>query len=341
MENIPQVLQRGVRSQAQSGDIGWDDIRLFLAVVECGSIRAAAARTRQTFKTVKRRLQVLEGQIGAALVMLSPRGVELTDVGEKVRETGLEMMRPLHRLNDISIRQRGLRSTVRVGATEGLGSFWLVPRVIDFYQRHNDIQVDFRCSMRPPDVGSMEVDVAVQLDRPIDPELKVKRLGWLHVVLFASQDYIDRHGYLPTKKDLDKHNFIEIVAEQIQSDRVEKEMTSANKRSFVGLRVNTGSAQLLAVTHGAGITALPTYTLILSNGLRHVAPDFELKRDIWLVYHPRAAEFGHVRKTIDWIKNSFDPNRYPWFQEEFVPPEAIDAFIRERGMERMFASFRE
>ncbi len=323
-------------------DINWDDVRVFLLVARLSSFRAASLESGMSVNALRRRIEALEHKINAVLLTRSAKGVELTQEGRKVEETAqamLEQARALARLSSKS--KRGLRATVRVGATEGLGAFWLVPRLVDLFEQAPGIQVDFRNEMRIPDVSGLEVDIAVQLERPADEELKVVRLGWLHVVLFASAGYISRHGLIETSQDIPHHRFIEINGPQIQSAALKEELPEDDSRSFVALRVNTASAQVLAATHGAGVTALPTYASLVTHKLKHVAREFSLKRDIWLCYHPSVVDFRHMRHAIDWIKSSFDQEKYPWFGEDYISPEEIELLAEKRGLGALFSGFRD
>ena len=45
--------------------------------------------------------------------------------------------------------------------------------------------------------------------------------------------------------------------------------------------------------------------------------------DVWLTYHPDAARIPRVRRMIDWLINSFDPRKYPWFRDEFIHPNDL------------------
>ena len=327
--------------RSAAGDIDWDDIRVFVAVAEHESFRAAAKETGLTVLTVRRRVKSLEKGVGALLFHRSSTGVKLTEDGAAVLETGLEMLRPARRLLSAGRkRNAGLRSTVKIGITEGLGTFWLIPRVIELNNSHPEIQTDIRCAMVEPDISALEADIAVTLDRPAASDLKIARLGWLHIAIFASRSYIEKYGGIARVADVSSHRLIEIVAPQIQSHRVDK-VVDEDRRRFVSLRVNTSSSQMLAVTHGAGVTALPTYAPLITHELVHVAPDYIFSRDIWLAYHPLAGELAHVRKAIAWIRSCFDPVRFPWFAKKYMSPTEITALANAEGIERLFASFRE
>jgi DNA-binding transcriptional LysR family regulator len=322
-------------------EINWEDVRLFLAVARLGSIRAAAAETGLSTNALRRRIEHLERETNSVLLARTAKGTTLTEEGEKVRIAGEVMLQQARVLAHVSQRRKpGIRSAVRIGITEGLGTFWLMPKVVEFCKAEPTIQVNLKCEMKPPNIAGLEVDLAVQLDRPTDRDLIVTRLGWLHICLFASDGYVGQYGKPDTRSEVSQHAFVELVADQIPSHKLEDDVTAADKRAFVGLRVNTSSAQVLAVTQGAGVTALPTYARALTSRLVHVAPDFRLRRDIWLAYHPQAAELPHVHKAIKWVKRCFDPTRFPWFREEYLSPDAIAQVLGNDRNEQLFANFK-
>lgn len=316
----------------------WDDVRLFLILARTGSLRRAAAEAAISRSALMRHIVNLEQRTNCVLFRRTKQGMVLTEEGEKVRSAGELMLQQARLLSHVSQRPKpGLRATVRLGITEGLGTFWLIPRILDFSLAEPAVQVSIKCDMRPPDIEGLEVDFAVQLDPPEASDLIVTRLGWIHIAFFASERYVRRFGAPETQAEVPNHPFIELVANQIPSQKLQEDVTREDHRAFVGLRVNTSSAQVLAVTSGAGVTALPTYARALAPSLVHVARDFHIRRDIWLVYHRRAGDLPHVRKAIDWVKRSFDPQRYPWFGEDYIEPDRTQMLAAERG--QLFSDF--
>jgi DNA-binding transcriptional LysR family regulator len=78
--------------------------------------------------------------------------------------------------------------------TEGLGTFWLAPRLVEFQQAFPNILVDLHCAMHCADVLRHEADVAIHLSKPAALDVKLVRLGRMHVMSFASQKYIETFG---------------------------------------------------------------------------------------------------------------------------------------------------
>ncbi len=63
---------------------GWDDMRIFLAVVRGESLSAAGRDLRMNPATVGRRVARLEQNMGAPLFAKSPQGYGLTEAGARL-----------------------------------------------------------------------------------------------------------------------------------------------------------------------------------------------------------------------------------------------------------------
>src|SRR5665811_31113 len=204
------VLDRGVpqeeRPTVALGSLtDWDAARVFLEVVRCGSFRSAAERLELSINVVRRRIDDFELQIGATLFTRDVHGTRLTDEGSLV-VSAVERMEAasfdLLRAGD-SVANR-LSGEVRVAVTEGLGTFWLAPRLVDFQQSFPNILVDLQCAMRSADVSRHEADVAIHLSQPTALDVKLVRLGRMHLMLFASRKYIETCGAPRTLDELVK-----------------------------------------------------------------------------------------------------------------------------------------
>ncbi|MEY4706546.1 MAG: hypothetical protein RJB58_269 [Pseudomonadota bacterium] len=111
---------------------------------------------------------------------------------------------------DASGRDSGGEVTLAV--TDGLGAYWLAPRLRDFHQANPKLLLNMTCAMKSADVMRMEADVAVRLDRPQFSDLKISKLARLHLMFFAAPAYIQAHGRPTSLSDLAGHRFV------VQSD---------------------------------------------------------------------------------------------------------------------------
>lgn len=313
----------------------WDDLRHFLAIADAGSFRAAALELGISTNSMRKRIKDLEHSLNCILVTRSPTGIELTVDGRAVYSVAIEI-RDRVNLLDLFAAKRGATSegVVRLAITEGLGTFWVMPKLSSFTERFPKIRIDLRCEMRIPDISKLETDITVQLDAPRDPALIVRKIATLHLLFFATRDYLDRRGVPKTVDDLGDHTLVHLVADQIPSHLLQEKVKIDPQFRFVRVLTNTSSSQVMAIAEGAGLGVLPSYAAALSRRLVPTGTDFYLKRPVWLVYHPEAIKLRRVRYVVDWLIEAFDPKKYPWFRDEFVPPECFAPDIDQTSLFR-------
>ena len=340
------VLERGVpQEERQTAALGgltdWDAARVFLEVVRCGSFRSAAERLELSINVVRRRIDDFERQIGATLFTRDVHGTRLTDEGsqvvsavERMEAASFDLLRASNSVTNT------LSGEVRVAITEGLGTFWLAPRLVEFQQSFPNILVDLHCAMRSADVSRHEADVAIHLSRPAALDVKLVRLGRIHLMLFASQKYLETYGVPTTTEQLVKHRLVMQVADQTAAkETFDSWFPGCSQADLLVMKTNVSSANYWAVANGAGIGVFPTYACAL--GGKMVPIEIELRRpfDIWLSYHPGSGRIPRVRRMIDWLVEAFNPARFPWFKDEFVHPREFKAVYKGEPLTHLFGGF--
>src|SRR5882672_6499272 len=340
------VQERGVpqeeRQKAALGSLtDWDAARVFLEVVRCGSFRSAAERLALSINVVRRRIDDFERQIGATLFTRDVHGARLTDEGtlvvsavERMEAASFDLMRASDSVANT------LSGEVRVAVTEGLGTFWLAPRLVEFQQSFPNILVDLHCAMRSADVSRHEADVAIHLSRPTAPDVKLVRLGRMHLMFFASQKYIDTYGVPRNADEFARHRLVIQVADQTGAkEAFESFFPGRSQRDLLVMKTNVSSANYWAVAYGVGIGVFPSYASEL--GGKIVPLDVELRRpfDIWLSYHPGNGRIPRVRHMIDWLVEAFNPAKFPWFKDEFVHPSEFKAVYKGESLTHLFGGF--
>ncbi len=322
-------------------NLSWDDLRIFLTCVESRSFRSAAETLRVSSSTVVRRVQRLEAALGIRLFNRLPEGVVPTEEAHAILASARSMERSILDVCRKSIRpEEATRGQVKISVTEGLGTFWVLPRLIEFQRGHPYLTIDLRCAMENADILRMEADMAIQLERPTSPDLKLVKLGRLHIYPFASKSYVDMFGLPKTIADIGEHRLVDQVAPQLEQGVVAKKLQLESIEGIVGVRTNASSALLYAVEKGAGIGSLPTYASVINAPILPVDLGLSHHLDIWLTYHPDARKTPRISLVIDWLKSIFDPNRFPWFRDEFIHPNELAKMAnKDAALNDMFNSF--
>lgn len=341
-----QALERGVSpdEHPQTGSArapDWEGIRLFLEIVRRGSFRSASDTLGMSINVLRRKIDELERQLGLKLLTRHVDGVRVTSEGEQILATARQMEEAAFGL--IRARDRAspqLAGKVRITITEGLGTFWLTPRLIELQRAYPHLQIDLSCAMRSADVLRDEADVSIQLSMPTSPDLKVVKLGCLHIMPFAGLPYIDTYGLPKDEEEFVKHKVVLHASDQTATPELyNKWFSHVPQDGFVTMVNNVSSANYWAVAKGAGIGWLPTYALAIGARLVPVDVGYRHSFDIVLAFHPDANKIPRIRRVIDWLVDAFAPARFPWFREEFIHPDQLQSLYTDGPLINMFEGF--
>jgi DNA-binding transcriptional LysR family regulator len=323
---MPAQIAHGVPSTERLGSAGygselnWEVLRLFLLVGRAKSFRAASEATGQAHNTISRKIAELEKHLGRVLMARSHEGVRLTQEGESLLAEAERMELVLFDiLRSLGRSDSDLAGNVSVAIADGLGTHWILPRLIDFQHSFPNIALTFRTSMEIADVMRMEAEVAIQLARPTAQWAILKRLGRLHLMPFASQAYLDLYGTPNTAEDLSRQRIVLHENSNARNAQVPGFEADFQAGKTIVLRTTTSSALYGAIACGLGIGLMPTYMSQLDTQLVPLDVGIRYSLDIWLTCHPDARKIGRIGRTIDWLTAQFDTVEFPWFRDEFIP----------------------
>ena len=301
----------------------WDDYRYFLATSEAGSFTKAASHLGVAQSTLSRRIEHLEQQLGVRLFIRLQSGVTLTADGMSILASAREIGAKIREIQESLVgSDKRLEGIVRISVTDGLATFWLVPRLADFYEKNPGIAIEIQCSIAPADPRTLETDLSIRYQRPLAADLIITKLGALHFVLWASPDYIARHGEPNSVADVLHHPLLDHQSYEFDAAAGEWNdwFALARAANLVCFKTNSSAAMVSAIQSGAGIGMLPTYACACVKGIVPLSLDLKTYSEIWLVYHPCLRETPRVRIVIDWLKDLFDRDAHPWFGDDFRPP---------------------
>lgn len=307
------------------GDVHWDDLHLIKTVAAAESFRQAAIRLGCSVNTVRARVQRLENALGTTLFKRSREGISLSEDGLVILDVAMEMQSFSTRLqrgigNNIVVQQGELR----ISCTEGVGSYWLTPRLNDLHKRLPGHIVVLDNDFDQRRIHSPNYDIRIGFAKPTDPDAIVKKLATVHQMLFASEAYIAKYGMPTSINDVRNHRLVLLSAPGVKADAASLFFGEEGARQLVAARFNTGHSLLGAIANGIGIGALPTYAGAISARLIPLEVPVALKFELWLSFDRSGANSLPVREAINWAHRCFDQTRYPWFADDFIHPRAFE-----------------
>ena len=281
----------------------WADIRLYLAILDQGSLVAAAETLGLTQPTVGRRLAAMEDRFGTPLFVRAGRRMQLTDAGQGILESARRMEREMLSIErSLEAQSTALRGEVTVSATEGTGTEWLTPVLKDFHREYPEILVNVQIENRTVDLVHREADVALRLGEPVQESVIARQLVTVGFGLYASAAYLDTAPPFKTLEDSIHHD---LVGLNTAANRVDAPLSFPSTDPLPGNYVyitNSPAAQMSAVREGFGIGVLSHRWAAMTGGLVRLLPDYSAQEiDLWLVTHEDLRHSARIRALYDFI----------------------------------------
>jgi len=317
----------------------WNDLRYFLAVGEGGSLRAAAKQLGVSVNTVRAHIERLERTRGTHLLKRSNAGAALTEAGTIVYQAAIEMSKARidsgEGLEDVLVAP----GRVTIACTEGLGVSWLTPHISTLAMMLSPLTVDVQFDYDLQRDRSISADVGIAFRPPANPNLVVAKLATLHFMMFASPSYLEQYGTPESFDDLGDHLFIEQTAPGYNTSAIDLLLGADRPPSTTAIRTNSALTQGYAAASGAGIAILPSYTCAVTRGLVPLPLLPQMRFPVHYYFHSSARHSAPVRATVDWLKEAFDPVRYPWFADRFIHPDDFAALHAANGGDTVVSLF--
>ncbi len=185
-----------------------ESLRVFVRVVELGSITSGGRDLRLTPAVASNRVKELEGRLGVRLFNRTTRNLSPTEVGKVFYDHARKVIETLDEAEAVvagfSDKPRG---TIRVTAPLGVGRRIVAPLIPAFADKYPNVDVQLRLSDRKVDLFEDGLDVAFVLGELKDSNLKLRKIADCDRVLVAAPEYLEAYGTPQTPDDLLKdHN---------------------------------------------------------------------------------------------------------------------------------------
>ena len=295
----------------------WDKLRIFHAVASAGSFTHAGQMLALSQSAVSRQVSALEEEIATPLFQRHARGLTLTDEGELLYGAVSDVLTRLGQAEEaLKNAQAAPRGSLKVTASHGLGSFWLLPRLSGFLRDFPELQIHLVLEDRELDLSQREADIAIRMRAPVQADLIQRKLFTVHYHIYASASYLASAGKPDSFEDLATHRLITYGETAAPEIREVNWLASQALRLEPGsqgrvLRINNLSGILHAAEAGMGIAALPDYVTVDRKGLVRILPDVEGPTfDVHLAYCDALRQSKRVGAFRDFLVREAREWRY-------------------------------
>lgn len=184
-----------------------ESLKVFVRVVELGSITAGGRDLRLTPAVASNRIKELEGRLGVRLLNRTTRKLVPTEIGRAFHEQARRVIDALDEAEQLVTGYSGQpQGVIRVSAPLGIGRRLIAPLIPEFCALYQGVELRLRLTDRHVDVVEEGLDLAFFLGEPADSSLTWRKIADCSRVLAASPDYLAAHGVPGVPEDLAGHN---------------------------------------------------------------------------------------------------------------------------------------
>ena len=283
----------------------WDEIKTAFQVARMGTVSGAAEVLGVHHATVIRHIDSLEGRLGVKLFQRHARGYTATEAGQDLLRVAQATD---DQFNQLAGRIKGRGSEVS-GDLVVTSLIDLAPRIVpvlvEFQKVYPDVVVRYLTGERLFRLEYGEAHVAIRAGTvPDQPDNVVQRFIAHRIGLFASHEYIAKHGEPDGIESLAQHRFVARDSDETRApfERWLRETVPAERIMF---RTSDVRAQRLAIQEGAGIGFLPMFEAQKDPDLVEVLSENDnWCGQLWLVTHVDLHRTTKVQAFLNFLKDT-------------------------------------
>ena len=290
----------------------WSRVPVFLKVVEQGSFTAAAKLLGVPKSTTSRSVTTLERELNVQLIKRTTRALELTEAGRAFYARAKAAGAALEEAQ-AELQQNADEVSGRVRLSVPNDAMPMVSVVSAFVKKHPNIEVELLVSNRQVNLIEEGVDLALRAGKLDDSSLIARRLAQSDLGLFASPEYLRRHGAPKKVDDLSKHELV-LFRSRTAKQRVRLESTAGEEREVQlhgQVSVDDLSFVRGLVLGGVGLGLLPIFFMevrTFGQRLERVLPDWRVTGGgVHIVMPAQKYVPARVRLLADFIYENFKP----------------------------------
>lgn len=185
----------------------YNEIALFIKVVETGSFTEASRQLGIPKGTISRKVAQLEERLGTRLMQRNTRTLNITDAGRDLSSRCAGLLAQLEEATSgVRLGHSELAGNIRVAAPSSFVRHVLAQWVPAFMERYPGITFEVITSDSGVDLLEQGADIAFFIGHLPDSSFIARSIGDPTPVMVASPGYLDKNGVPKLPADLQSHS---------------------------------------------------------------------------------------------------------------------------------------
>ncbi len=280
--------------------VDWDLIRVFVAVMEHGSLLGASKDLGMSPPTIARHIARFEDSLGLVLFHRRHDGYHPSKAAQALLPKSRQVARSValfsRTVSDVKSPER-----TRVRLASG---FWfsklITSELPSFHENNPDMEIDLVTGHQIADLDEGEADISIRNIRPENGALVMRKLGEALYAIYGSRSYVAQNAVAYEEARFESCDWIG-AAEPLNSLASQIWLREQGVQE-PKLRCSHTLQFLDAAKAGMGLTILPRIIGDRETDLVRVSELIELpSKDVWLIVHERSRDLPKVRTVINWL----------------------------------------
>lgn len=306
------MLQNWNNQDTLSG-MDYNQIALFISVVDAGSISEAARRLHIAKSNLSRALAALEKATGSQLVYRNTRHFHPTEAGLAFYNQCKGPFFDIKIATDnIKQHESALKGRFIVTTAVDVAHTVLPAIIADFAKAHPRLHVELRGEDRTVDLIKEGVDMALRLGTLSDSNLKATKISDTSLILVSTAQYLANFAKIRTAGQLSEHRMISFNKKFEKSlsliKKNDRQQKPHNVKITTVLSANSPLIAKALANSGQGIALIPDiicFDELKAGTLVRVLPELASKPvPFHFVWPAHNSESPKVRAFIDFSKDT-------------------------------------
>jgi DNA-binding transcriptional LysR family regulator len=291
-------------------NLDWNKFKLFYYIAKAGSFKATAENLNMSQSSLSRTIQDLEYQLGSKLFERVYRGIALTKQGQYLLEAVEKSFEELTKAETlIKEEEDEIKGVLKVCLPHTLPPGWFISHIKDFLSDNPQLQLYISTDEGRENIKLIKFDASLSFDFETPLESVCDLIHVFHLKIFASQEYINKHGMPKGEKDLYSHKLITCCLDTPppfpQINWLVKLGVSEGVKRTPYMCINLLSEMIQACEEGYGIISLPLEYIEKRNSpLIEILPKTEKPRiPLYIAYPQYLKDTQKIKALVNYLKN--------------------------------------
>ena len=293
-----------------------DEMQVFIAIVDCGSITAAADALQQTISATSRTMTRLEEKLLTTLMRRTTRRLELTEEGSAYLEQARKIIAAVEETEEqMRARRNQPAGRLRVDAASPFMLHVIVPLVPGYRKRYPKVELELNSNEGNIDLLERRTDLALRIGSLKDSSLHAVPIGRSRVRVLASPGYLAAHGTPKRVADLREHTLLGFSQLESLNEWPLEDADGQPLHIQPSIRSFSGETLRQLALNDAGIVCLSDFMTRAdrqSGALRQLFPrqTLDVRQPVNAVYYRNTAISSRIKSFIDYLVESLGPRGF-------------------------------